>query len=106
MATKFPLIPLHDRVIVMPDAAEEVTEGGIIIPDTAKEKPQRGVVMASGKGLKDLPNETKAGDVVMYGKYAGQEIDYEGKTYMIMRETDILVIDSKEKKKKSGTAHI
>lgn len=100
MATKFPLTPLRDRVIILADAAEEKTEGGIIIPDTAKEKPHRGVVMASGKGLKDLLNETKPGDVVMYGKYAGTEIDHDGKTYLIMSESDILVIDSKEKKKK------
>lgn len=91
---KFPLIPLHDRVIVKPFPAEEKTEGGIIIPDTAKEKPRRGTVMASGKGLKDLPNETKPGDIVLYGKYSGTEITHEKEDYLIMRESDILTIES------------
>lgn len=96
---KFPLKPLHDRVIVFPDKAEEKTEGGIIIPDTAKEKPSKGVVMASGPGIKDMPNETKPGDIVRYGKFAGQELDHDGKDYVIMRESDILVIETVVKKK-------
>lgn len=99
---KFPLKPLRDRVIIFPDAAEEKTEGGIIIPDTAKERPRRGVIMASGAGLKDLPNETKPGDIVMYGKYGGTEIDHEGKTYLIMSESECLVIESKDRKKKAA----
>lgn len=84
--------PLHDRVIVQPAAAEEKTAGGIIIPDTAKEKPQRGVVLAAGPGKKDEPVTVKAGDTVLYGKYAGTEITVEGKDYLIMRESDILAI--------------
>lgn len=89
---KLSITPLHDRVIVKPAAAEEKTAGGIIIPDTAKEKPQRGVVLAAGPGKKDEPVMVKAGDHVLYGKYAGTEISIEGKDYLIMRESDILAI--------------
>ena len=93
MATKKPHVtPLHDRVIVKPAAAEEKSAGGIIIPDTAKEKPQRGVVVAAGPGKKDEPVTVKAGDTVLYGKYAGTELKLEGKDYLIMREDDILAI--------------
>ena len=84
--------PLHDRVIVKPAKAEEKTAGGIIIPDTAKEKPQRGTVIAAGPGKKDEPVTVKAGDNVLYGKYAGTEITHEGKEYLIMRESDIFAI--------------
>jgi chaperonin GroES len=91
-ATKMSITPLHDRVIVQPAAAEEKSAGGIIIPDTAKEKPQRGVVIAAGPGKKDEPTMVKAGDKVLYGKYAGTEITVEGKEYLIMRESDILAI--------------
>jgi chaperonin GroES len=84
--------PLHDRVIVQPAPAEEKTAGGIIIPDTAKEKPQRGTVIAAGPGKKDEPVTVKAGDTVLYGKYAGTEISIEGTDYLIMRESDILAI--------------
>jgi len=86
------ITPLHDRVIVKAAAAEEKTAGGIIIPDTAKEKPQRGVVVAAGPGKKDEPVTVKAGDNVLYGKYAGTEITVEGNEYLIMRESDILAI--------------
>jgi chaperonin GroES len=89
---KLSITPLHDRVIVQPAAAEVKTAGGIIIPDTAKEKPQRGVVLAAGPGKKDEPVTVKAGDEVLYGKYAGTEISIEGKDYLIMRESDILAI--------------
>ena len=92
MAKKVNVTPLHDRVIVKAAAAEEKTAGGIIIPDTAKEKPQKGIVIAAGPGKKDEPVTVKAGNTVLYGKYAGQEISYEGKDYLIMREDDILVI--------------
>jgi chaperonin GroES len=92
MAKKLNITPLHDRVIVKPAAAEEKTAGGIIIPDTAKEKPQRGVVVAAGPGKKDEPVTVKAGDTVLYGKYAGTEISMEGIDYLIMRESDILAI--------------
>ncbi|MFY8020391.1 MAG: co-chaperone GroES [Bacteroidia bacterium] len=86
------LKPLADRVLVEPATAEEKTAGGIIIPDTAKEKPQRGTVVAVGNGKKDEPLTVKAGDTVLYGKYAGTEISIEGKDYLIMRESDIFAI--------------
>lgn len=92
MANKVNITPLHDRVIVQPAAAEETTKGGIIIPDTAKEKPQRGTVIAAGPGKKDEPTTVKAGDTVLYGKYAGTEVSLEGADYLIMRESDILAI--------------
>ena len=91
-AKKVNITPLHDRVIIMPAAAEEKTAGGIIIPDTAKEKPQRGTVVAAGTGKKDEPVTVKVGDTVLYGKYAGTDLKYEGKDYLIMREDDILAI--------------
>ena len=86
------ITPLHDRVIVKPNAAEEKTAGGIIIPDTAKEKPMRGTVVAAGPGKKDEPTSVKEGDTVLYGKYAGTEINYDGKEYLIMREADIYAV--------------
>ena len=89
---KLNVTPLHDRVIVQAAAAEEKTAGGIIIPDTAKEKPQRGIVVAAGPGKKDEPVTVKVGDNVLYGKYAGTEIQVEGADYLIMRESDILAI--------------
>ena len=84
--------PLADRVLVEAAPAEQKTAGGIIIPDTAKEKPQRGTIVAVGAGKKDEPMTVKAGDNVLYGKYAGTEINYEGKDYLIMKELDILAI--------------
>jgi chaperonin GroES len=84
--------PLADRVLVEPAAAEQKTAGGIIIPDTAKEKPQRGTVVAVGTGKKDEPLTVKEGDLVLYGKYSGTEINIDGKDYLIMRESDILAI--------------
>ncbi|MES2371593.1 MAG: co-chaperone GroES [Bacteroidota bacterium] len=92
MAKKLNVTPLHDRVIVKADAAEEKTAGGIIIPDTAKEKPQRGTVVAAGNGKKDEPVTVKVGDTVLYGKYAGTEITIDGQDLLIMRESDILAI--------------
>ncbi|MBM3400058.1 MAG: co-chaperone GroES [Bacteroidetes bacterium] len=84
--------PLADRVLVEPLAAEQKTAGGIIIPDTAKEKPQKGTVVAVGEGKKDEPMTVKVGDAVLYGKYAGTEINVKGKDYLIMRESDIFAI--------------
>jgi len=84
--------PLADRVLVEPASAEEKTSGGIIIPDTAKEKPQKGKVVAVGNGKKDEPMTVKVGDMVLYGKYAGTEINIDNKDYLIMRESDILAI--------------
>ncbi len=86
------LKPINDRVVVQPAAADEKTSGGIIIPDTAKEKPQRGKIVAVGPGKDDVKMTVKKGDTVLYGKYAGQELQYEGKDLLIMREDDILVI--------------
>lgn len=91
-ATKINITPLHDRVIVRAAEAETKTAGGIIIPDTAKEKPQRGVVVAVGTGKKDEPMTVKAGDTVLYGKYAGSEITVGTEDLLIMRESDILAI--------------
>jgi chaperonin GroES len=81
--------PNEDRVLVEPATAEEKTASGIIIPDTAKEKPQRGTVIAVGPGKKDEPMFVKTGDVVLYGQYAGSEIKIDGKSFMIMRNSDI-----------------
>jgi chaperonin GroES len=92
MSQKEKITPLHDRVVVRPAAAEEKTAGGIIIPDTAKEKPQRGVVVAAGPGKKDEPVTVKQGDTVLYGKYAGTELQLGGDTLLVMRESDILAI--------------
>ena len=89
---KLKIKPLADRVIIEPAAAEEKTASGIIIPDTAKEKPQKGTVLAVGSGKKDEPMTLKAGDVVLYGKYSGTEINIDGKNYLIMRESDVLAI--------------
>ncbi len=84
--------PLADRVLIKPAAAEEKTVSGIIIPDSAKEKPLKGEVVAAGKGTKDEDMVVKAGDSVLYGKYAGTEIEWEGEKYLIMRQSDILAI--------------
>jgi chaperonin GroES len=91
-ASKVNITPLHDRVIVRAAEAETKTAGGIIIPDTAKEKPQRGTVVAVGSGKVDEPMTVKAGDTVLYGKYAGTEINLDGQDLLIMRESDILAI--------------
>lgn len=84
--------PINDRVVVKPAPAEEKTKGGIIIPDTAKEKPLRGEVVAVGPGKDGNLMTVQVGDIVLYGKYAGQELNHEGEDYLIMREDDILII--------------
>ena len=84
--------PLADRVLVKPAAAEEKTVSGIIIPDTAKEKPLKGEVIAVGKGTKDEEMVVKEGDKVLYGKYAGTEIEVDGVQHLIMRQSDILAV--------------
>ncbi len=84
--------PLADRVLIEPTAAEEVTVSGIIIPDSAKEKPLKGKVLAVGNGLKDEPVILKEGDLVLYGKYAGTEIEFEGTKYLMMRQSDVLAV--------------
>jgi len=89
--------PLHDRVIVKRVEEEEKTKGGIIIPDTAKEKSAEGEIIATGNGKimengEKLPLEVKKGDRVLFGKYAGTEINIEGEEHLIMREDDIIAI--------------
>ncbi|MDR2584913.1 MAG: co-chaperone GroES [Prevotellaceae bacterium] len=84
--------PLADRVLIEPAEAETKTASGLYIPDTAKEKPQRGKVIAVGNGKKDEPMELKKGDVVLYGKYAGTEINVDGKDYLMMRQSDVLAV--------------
>ena len=79
-------------VLLKPQAAEEKTVGGIIIPDSAKEKPLRGEVLAVGEGTKDEQMVLKAGDQVLYGKYAGTELELDGEKYLIMRQSDVLAI--------------
>jgi chaperonin GroES len=93
--------PLHDRVIVERIEETEQRVGGIIIPDSAKEKPQQGKIIAAGKGRiekdgKVTPLDVKAGDTILFGKYAGQEIKIDGNEYLIMREEEVLgVIETK-----------
>ncbi|HNY63398.1 MAG TPA: co-chaperone GroES [Bacteroidales bacterium] len=89
---KLNIKPLADRVIIAPAEAEQKTAGGIIIPDTAKEKPQKGEVVAVGPGKKDEPMTLKVGQTVLYGKYAGTELNVDGENYLIMKESDVLAI--------------
>ncbi|MCL5268668.1 MAG: co-chaperone GroES [Bacteroidetes bacterium] len=89
--------PLADRVVVRPLEAEEKTKGGLYVPDTAKERPQQGEIVAVGPGRvtddgKKVPPEVKVGDIILYGKYSGTEVSYEGTEYLIMRESDIFAI--------------
>jgi len=89
--------PLHDRVAVEAIEKEEKTQGGIIIPDSAKEKPMQGKIIAVGKGTKNdkgevTPLDVKVGDNVLYGKWAGTEVEISGKKLMIMKESDIMGI--------------
>ena len=84
--------PLADRVLILPAPAEEKTIGGIIIPDTAKEKPLQGEVVAVGNDTKDEEMILKVGDTVLYGKYSGTEIEFEGKKYLMMRQSDVLAV--------------
>ncbi len=83
--------PLADRVLVLPAPAEEKV-GGIIIPDTAKEKPQRGKIVAVGQGTKDEEMILKVGDTVLYGKYAGTELEVNAEKHLMMRQSDILAV--------------
>ncbi len=94
---KMKMRPLHDRILIRRMEEEERTKGGIIIPDTAKEKPIQGKVIAVGKGKvaddgKVIPLEVKAGDKVLFGKYAGTEVKIDGEEHLIMREDDVLGI--------------
>ena len=90
--SKINITPLADRVIIKQAAAETKTASGIIIPDTSQEKPQKGSVIAVGKGTKENPVTVKAGENVLYSKYAGTELKHEGEDYLIMKESDILAI--------------
>ncbi len=100
--------PLHDRVLVEPLDAEEKTAGGIIIPDTAQEKPMEGKIVAVGNGYKDddgkvTPLDVKAGDTVLYGKFAGTEVRIDGEDLLIVKESDILaVIEGKASSKRKA----
>ena len=96
--------PLHDRIIVQRIDEGEQNVGGIIIPDTAKEKPQQGTVLAAGHGKtndggKRVPLDVKAGDQILFGKYAGQEITLDGREYFIMKEDDVLAVIEGHRKK-------
>ncbi len=84
--------PLADRVVILPAAAETKTVGGIIIPDSAKEKPLKGTVVAVGGGTKDEEMILAVGNRVLFGKYAGNELEHDGEKYMIMRQDDVLAI--------------
>ncbi len=84
--------PLGDRVLIEPAPAETKTVGGIIIPDTAKEKPLQGTIVAVGSGTKDEEMVLKEGDIALYGKYAGTELEHEGKKFLIMRQNDVVAI--------------
>lgn len=87
--------PLSDRVLIEPAKAEEKTAGGIIIPDSAKEKPLKGTVKAVGNGTKDEEMVVKVDDEVLYGKYAGTEIEVDGEKFLMMKQSDILAIVEK-----------
>jgi chaperonin GroES len=102
MAVNF--VPLHDRILVRRVREQETTHGGIIIPDTAKDKPQEGEVLAVGKGKitddgKVVPLDVKPGDRILFGKYAGTEININGEEYLIMREDEVLGIIAKTDKR-------
>ncbi|HEY5669740.1 MAG TPA: co-chaperone GroES [Anaerolineales bacterium] len=91
------LKPLGNRVVVEPIEMEEMTTGGIVLPETAKEKPQKGKILSIGPGERDekgtrVPMDVKAGDVVLYAKYAGTEIKVDGKKLLILKESDLLAI--------------
>ena len=89
--------PLGSRLVIEPIEQEEITAGGIVLPETAKEKPQKGTVIAVGPGDRDengkrIPMDVQVGDTVLFAKYAGTEIKYNGKKLLIMRESDVLAI--------------
>ncbi len=89
---KINITPLADRVVIEPTIAETQTVSGLYIPDSAKEKPQHGKVVAVGKGTQDQPTTVKVGDTVLYGKFAGTELKFDGIDYLIMNESEILAI--------------
>ena len=87
--------PLSDRVLILPNPAEEKTASGLIIPDTAKEKPLAGKVVAVGPGTADVKMEVAVGDEVLYGKYAGTELHIDGEDYLMMKQQDIMAVVTK-----------
>ncbi len=97
-ATKVNIRPLEDRIVVQPGEGEQVTASGIVIPDTAKEKPQEGTVLAVGEGRWDdegkkrIPLDVKVGDTVLYSKYGGTEVKYNGEEYLILSARDVLAV--------------
>ena len=108
MATK--LTPLHDRIVVRRIEEADTTRGGIIIPDSAKDKPQEGEVIAVGQGKtndegKTFPLNVKAGDRILFGKYAGTEIKIDGEDFLIMREEEVLGVLEGASKPKQAVAH-
>src|ERR1019366_6905955 len=108
MATK--LTPLHDRIVVRRIEEADTTRGGIIIPDSAKDKPQEGEVIAVGRGKtndegKTFPLNVKAGDRILFGKYAGTEIKIDGEDFLIMREEEVLGVLEGASKPKQAVAH-
>ncbi|MCW2880432.1 MAG: co-chaperonin GroES [Sphaerisporangium sp.] len=100
-ATKVPVKPLGDRIVVQPLEAEQTTASGLVIPDTAKEKPQEGKVLAAGPGNWDedgekrIPLDVKEGDIVLYSKYGGTEVKYGGEEYLVLSARDVLAIIEK-----------
>ncbi|MBO3747117.1 co-chaperone GroES [Streptosporangiaceae bacterium NEAU-GS5] len=100
-ATKVPVKPLGDRIVVQPLEAEQTTASGLVIPDTAKEKPQEGRVLAVGpgnwdeSGTKRVPLDVNEGDVVLYSKYGGTEVKYGGEEYLVLSARDVLAIVEK-----------
>ncbi|WP_443611867.1 co-chaperone GroES [Acrocarpospora catenulata] len=100
-ATKVPVKPLGDRIVVQPLEAEQTTASGLVIPDTAKEKPQEGKVLAVGpgnwdeSGSKRVPLDVNEGDVVLYSKYGGTEVKYGGEEYLVLSARDVLAIVEK-----------
>ncbi len=88
------LKPLADRVLVEPKEAETQTASGLFIPDTAKEKPLQGTVVAVGSGTSEVTMEVKEGDTVLYGKYGGQEVSFDGKDYLILKQSEIFAVIS------------
>ena len=98
-STKVAIKPLEDRIVVQPLDAEQTTASGLVIPDTAKEKPQEGVVLAIGPGRfedgKRIELDVKVGDVVLYSKYGGTEVKYNGEDYLVLSARDVLAIVEK-----------
>lgn len=90
--TETKIKPLEDRILVLPDTAEEFTKGGIIIPESAKEKPQKGVIVSVGDGNKDIEMQVKIGDTILYNKHAGSDLSLNGKDHLIIRQSDILLV--------------